>query len=92
MKAILGPTALLLGVGLVFSFPNHIYSWQDSLDGGSARRKAVTYKKRTTQTQNKRTQKFIHPVRLKPTISAKTVHALDHAATGVRQLVQDTRV
>jgi hypothetical protein len=40
---------------------------------------------RTTETQNKRTQTFITQVRFEPTIRvfvrAKTVHALDRAAT-----------
>jgi hypothetical protein len=48
------------------------------VDGGSARRKAVTY------TQNKRTQTSMLRVGFEPTIPvferAKTVHALDRAA------------
>jgi hypothetical protein len=51
------------------------------LDGGSARRKAATY------TQNKRTQTSIPQVGFEPKIPmferAKTVHALDRAATAI---------
>jgi hypothetical protein len=49
------------------------------MDGGSVRRKAATY------AQNKRTQTLMPRVAFEPTIAmferAKTVHALDRAAT-----------
>jgi hypothetical protein len=67
----------------LFTFLNPIHSRSDSLDGGSARRKAATTH-RTTQTQNKRTQTSMPRVGFEPTIPvferAKTVHALDSAA------------
>jgi hypothetical protein len=67
-----GPRPLL-------QFLDPIHSRQDSLDGGSARRKAATY------TQNKRTQTSMPLVGFEPTIPAleraKTVHALELAAT-----------
>jgi hypothetical protein len=57
-----------------FQFLNPIHSRQDSLDGGSARRRAATY----TQTSMLR-------VELEPTIPVfevvTTVHALDPAPT-----------
>jgi hypothetical protein len=60
-----------------------MHSRQDSLDGGSARRNAATY------TQNKRTQIFMPWVGFEPMIPAfewaKTVHALDRAATVIDQ-------
>jgi hypothetical protein len=34
----------------LFQFLNSISSWQDSLDGGSARRKAATYTQNNTNT------------------------------------------
>jgi hypothetical protein len=47
-------------------------------------------KHRTTQTQNKCTQTSILKVGFEPTITAferaKTVHALNHAATVIRQI------
>jgi hypothetical protein len=68
---------------VVFQFLNPIHSRQDSLDRGSARRKAST--DRTTQTQNKRTQTSVLPVGFELTIPVlerpKTIHALDNAAT-----------
>jgi hypothetical protein len=55
------------------------------LDGGSAHRKAATCTPRTAQTQNKRTQTSMPQVGFEAAISmferAKTVHALDRAAT-----------
>jgi hypothetical protein len=52
-------------------------NWQDSFEGGSARRKAA-------KTQNKRGQISIHPVEFEPAIpvfyQAKKFHVLDHAA------------
>jgi hypothetical protein len=63
----------------LFQFLSPIRSRYDSLDGGSARRKAATY------TQNKRTQTSMPRVGLEPTIPVlervKTVHALDRATT-----------
>jgi hypothetical protein len=64
----------------LFQFLNPLYSRMDSLDGGSASRKAVTH----TQTQNIRTQTSMPRVEFEPTIPAfkraKTVHTLDRAA------------
>jgi hypothetical protein len=58
------------------------------LDGGPARRKAATYT--ATQKQNKRTQTSIPRVGFEPTIlvfgRAKTVHALERAATVIGSL------
>jgi hypothetical protein len=55
------------------------------LGEGSARRKVVSCTHRTAQIQNKRTQTSTPQVGLEPTIPvfewAKTVHALDRAAT-----------
>jgi hypothetical protein len=55
------------------------FSVSDSLDGGSARRKAATYAGQ--QIQNKRTQPSMPRVGFEPTTPmferAKTVHALD---------------
>jgi hypothetical protein len=63
----------------LFQILNPIHSRQDSLDGGSARRKVATY------TQNKRTQASMPLVGFEPTTPvferAKTVHVLDPAAT-----------
>jgi hypothetical protein len=65
-------------------FLSPLHSRYDSLDGGSARRKAATY---TAQAHNKRTQTTMPRVGLEPTIPvyerAKTVHALDRAATAI---------
>jgi hypothetical protein len=62
-----------------FQLLNPIYIRQDSLDGGSTSRKAATY------TQNKRTKTSMHQVEFEPRIrvfeQAKTVQAIDHAAT-----------
>jgi hypothetical protein len=62
----------------------------NSLDGGSVRRKAATYK--TTQTQNNRTQTSIPRVSFEPTIPvferAKIVHALDRAATVIDEHIR----
>jgi hypothetical protein len=73
--SIYGSTALV-NLGLFFSFLIHT---QDSLDGGSSRRKAAT------DTHNKRAQTFMPRVRFEPMIPvfgrAKTVHALDRAAS-----------
>jgi hypothetical protein len=67
------------GPWTLFQFLNPIHSRQDSLEGGSARRKAATY------IQNKRRQTSMPRVEFEPTIPvlkrAKTVHALDRAAT-----------
>jgi hypothetical protein len=57
----------------------------DSLDEWSARRKATTCTQDNTNTNQTNTQKSIPWVGFEPTIQAferaKTVHALDHAAT-----------
>jgi hypothetical protein len=62
-----------------FHFLNLLHSPQDSLDGGSARRKVH----RTAQTQYKSTQTSMLQVGFKPTIPlfkrAKPVYALDRA-------------
>jgi hypothetical protein len=68
----------LVDLGGFFSF--------DSLVVGTASRKAAVYtQNRTTQTQNKRTQKSMLRVGIELTIlvfeGAKTVHALKHSAT-----------
>jgi hypothetical protein len=68
----------LVDLGRFFLFLNFIHSWQDSLDGGSARRKAASYTQNNTQTQNKRTQTSMLRVAFE---RAKTFHALDRAAT-----------
>jgi hypothetical protein len=64
----------------LFQFLDLLQSRYDTLNGGSARRKAH----RIPQTQNKRTQISMQ-VGLEPTIPvlerAKTVHALDREAT-----------
>jgi hypothetical protein len=63
----------------LIQFLDPIHSRQDSLDGGSARRKAATY------TQNERTQTSMPLVGLEPTIPAseraKTLHDLYRAVT-----------
>jgi hypothetical protein len=68
----------------LFQFLDRIHSLQASLDGGSTRRKAATYTQSNT-TQNKCTQTSMPRVRFETTIPvferAKTVHALDRAAT-----------
>jgi hypothetical protein len=72
-----------VGLGRFFQFPNPIHSRQDSLDEWSARRKAGTYTQGNTNTE--RTQTSMPRVGFEPTIPAferaKTVHALDGAAT-----------
>jgi hypothetical protein len=77
--------SLLFGLGRLFSFLIFLHSRQDSLDGGSARRKAATCTQDSTQTQNKHIQISTPCVRFQPTIPAfqraKTVHALHSAAT-----------
>jgi hypothetical protein len=50
----------------LFQFLDPIHNGQDTLDGGSARRKAATY----TQTQNKRTQTSMPRVGFEPMIPA----------------------
>jgi hypothetical protein len=68
-----------LDLGRFFSFLILYTISRISLDRGSARRKAATY------TQNKRTQTSIPWVGFEPTTpafeQAKTIHALDRAAT-----------
>jgi hypothetical protein len=39
------------GLRPLFQFPNPIHSRKDSLDGGSARRKAATYTQNNTNTE-----------------------------------------
>jgi hypothetical protein len=59
----------LLDLGrFFFQLLNPVHSRQDSLDGGSAHRKAATYTHRTTQTQNKRTLAPMPRVGFEPTI------------------------
>jgi hypothetical protein len=78
---IYGSTARFLTLA-AFQFLKPIHSLYDSLDGGSARREAATYRK--TQTLNKRTRTPMPWVGFAPMIPvferAKTVHALDSAA------------
>jgi hypothetical protein len=76
-KAISGPWSL-------FQFLNPIHSQQDSLDGGSARRKAATY----TQNNTNGINAHRHPClewdsKPRPQLFERTkrVHALDCAAT-----------
>jgi hypothetical protein len=73
-----------VGPSPLFQFLDPIHSGYDSLDGGSARRKASTFTK-NNQTQNKRTKTSMPRVGFKLTIPAseraKTVHALHRAAT-----------
>jgi hypothetical protein len=75
----------LFGHLQLFQFLNPILSRQNSLDGGSACRKAATY------TQNKSTQTSMLRVRFELTIQvfqqAKTIHALDGAATGICHII-----
>jgi hypothetical protein len=59
-----------VGPSPLFRFLNPIRSQYDSLDGGSARRKAATCTDRTTQTQKKPTQTSMPQVGLEPTIPA----------------------
>jgi hypothetical protein len=65
-----------VGIWLPFKFLYLLHSQQDSLDGGSARRKAATYTQDSTNPQTSMPQ-----VGLEPTTSvferAKTVHALE---------------
>jgi hypothetical protein len=75
-----------LALGRLFCFL--IYTRSAGLLGrgmGSARRKASTYTHKATQTQNEPTQTSMHRVGFESTIPvfkwAKTVHALDRAAT-----------
>jgi hypothetical protein len=73
----------------LFQFLGPIHSLQESLDGGSAHRKASTYTRDSTNTV--KTQTFMSAVGLQPTIAvlerASTVHASDRAATliGLRE-------
>jgi hypothetical protein len=70
---------------VTFSVFNPIQSRQESLDGGSVRRKAAPYTQIEQHKQNKRIQTSMSWVGFEPTISAsertKTVHALDREAT-----------
>jgi hypothetical protein len=69
----------------LFQFLDPIHSRWNSLDGGSACRKASTY------TQNKRTQASMPLMGFEPTIPAfertKTVHAVNHAVTVVSDVI-----
>jgi hypothetical protein len=49
--SIYGSTDLLLDLGRFFQFLNPIHSREDSLDGGSAIRKAATYTQNNTNTE-----------------------------------------
>jgi hypothetical protein len=74
----------------VFQFLNPKHSRQASLDGGSARRKVVTYTQDNTKTQNKFVQTSMSRVGFELTTlvfeRAKTIHALDRAATVIGQV------
>jgi hypothetical protein len=65
-----------------FSLSYSIHSRYDSFEGGSAGRKAATYTQNNTDTQTSMSR-----VGLEPPIPAferaKTVYALDHAATAI---------
>jgi hypothetical protein len=81
----------LLVLGRFFSFLIYLHRLQNSLDGGSARRKAAT-EHWTTQTQNKRTQISILQVGFELTIPVfqreKTVHASDRVATVIDKVIK----
>jgi hypothetical protein len=68
----------------LFQFLDLLQSQPNSLDGGSARHKAAT-RTQNRKIQNERTQTSMSQVGLELTIPvferAKTVHALDGAAT-----------
>jgi hypothetical protein len=64
----------LLGFSRSFHFLDPVHSRHDSLDGGSAERKAST----DTQTP---ISPVLHAIPLFE--RAKTIHALDHAATSI---------
>jgi hypothetical protein len=55
-----GSTAFCWTLGARYQFHDPIHSQYDSLDRGSARRKAATHTQNNTQTQNKGTQ-YRHP-------------------------------
>jgi hypothetical protein len=84
-------STVLLLISTAFQFLDLLHSRQDSLDGGSAHRKAVPCIHRTAQTQNKRTQTSMPQVEFEPTIAlferTKTFHALDGAATVIRIII-----
>jgi hypothetical protein len=88
------PLQPFVGPWPLFQFLNPIHSRQDSLGGGSARRKALPAH-RKTQTQNKRTPTSIPRVGFKPTIPlserAKTAHALDRVTTVIGVLLKCQR-
>jgi hypothetical protein len=74
-----------VGSWLLFQFLDPIHSRQDSLDGGSAGRKAATYTQNNTNRINAHNTD-IDALSGIPTYDfvfqrAKTVHALDRAAT-----------
>jgi hypothetical protein len=75
-----------VGPWSLYQFLDRIHSRYDSLDGRSARRKASTYIQNNTNTEETHTIQISMPwVGFEPTIPtfelAKTVHALDRAAT-----------
>jgi hypothetical protein len=73
------------GPWLFFQFLNPIHSQYDSLGGGSAHRKAVTYTQNNKQ--NKRAQTSMTRVGFEPTIPvferSKTIHVSDRATTAI---------
>jgi hypothetical protein len=71
----------LLGLGGFFSFLIFLRSRYDSLDGGSARRKAATCTQDSTQIQNKHRHPSLDWDSNPRPQRAKTVHALDRTAT-----------
>jgi hypothetical protein len=88
--SIYGSTVLLLNLGRFFSFLIlYTVGWTPWTGDQRVARPQLTH--RTTQTQNKRTQISMPRVGFETTITgfqgAKTVHALDHAATGIGNFV-----
>jgi hypothetical protein len=81
--SIYGFTVLLVGLGQLFQLLDLLHSRLESVDGGSARRKAHT----RLHKQNKRTQTHMPQVGLEPRIPvferAKTVDASDRVAAVV---------
>jgi hypothetical protein len=81
--SLIGSTALLLVLGILFSFPNPTLCRTLRSGDQPVTRPLPTH--RTTLTQNERTQTYVSPMEFEPTISvlerSKTVRALDRAAT-----------
>jgi hypothetical protein len=81
--SVYGCTALCWALG-AFQFLDLLNSLLDSLDGGSARRRAATCTNMTAQARNKRIQTSIPEIGFEPTIPVfertETVLALDRAA------------